>query len=140
MRVLVCGGRAYGAIPHHTSPGGEMNEAIVRATAERKRLSDILDELHAKQGFSVVICGNEGSAERLATQWASRHQIQIVAVPGGPAGRQRKGLGATPERNERLLRSGKPDLVVAFPGGEATQHMIGLAKASNIPVRLIDGG
>jgi hypothetical protein len=136
MRVLVCGGRAYGAIPTQTRPGGETNEAIVRATAERERLADILNEFHAKEHFSTLICGNEGSAERLATQWANRNHIEIVVIH---AGRQRKGFGATPERNERLLQEGRPDLIVAFPGGEMTRHMIDLAKSANIPVRLIDG-
>jgi hypothetical protein len=135
MRVLICGGRAYGATPIQTPRGGE-TEAIVRATAERERLSEILNEFHAKEHFSAIICGNEGSAERLATQWANRNHIEIVVIH---AGRQRKGLDAIPQRNERLLREGKPDMIVAFPGGEMTRHMIDLAKSANIPVRLIDG-
>ena len=39
-------------------------------------------------------------------------------------------------RNEKMLRMGKPDLVVAFPGGVGTAMMVDLAKKKGL--RVID--
>jgi hypothetical protein len=33
-----------------------------------------------------------------------------------------------------MLDVGKPDLVIAFPGGNGTAHMVGIAKAAGITV------
>jgi hypothetical protein len=33
-----------------------------------------------------------------------------------------------------MIEVGGPDLVVAFPGGEGAEHMVGFAKAANIEV------
>lgn len=42
-------------------------------------------------------------------------------------------------RNKQMLNEGKPDLVVAFPGGSGTAHMVKIAKAVGIMVIEIDG-
>jgi UDP-N-acetylmuramoylalanine-D-glutamate ligase len=34
-----------------------------------------------------------------------------------------------------MLRDGRPELVVAFPGGKGTAHMVKLARAAGVPVR-----
>jgi hypothetical protein len=34
-----------------------------------------------------------------------------------------------------MLREGRPELVVAFPGGKGTAHMVKLAMAAAVPVR-----
>ena len=39
------------------------------------------------------------------------------------------GRAAGPIRNAQMLREGKPDLVVAFPGGRGTANMVAQAKA-----------
>jgi len=41
-------------------------------------------------------------------------------------------------RNKQMLAEGKPDLVVAFPGGKGTANMVKLAKLANIPIHTID--
>jgi hypothetical protein len=38
---------------------------------------------------------------------------------------ERLGRKAGPIRNQRMLEEGKPDLVVAFPGGTGTAGMMG---------------
>lgn len=37
-------------------------------------------------------------------------------------------------RNRRMLDEGRPDLVVAFPGGPGTRNMVKLARAHGILV------
>jgi hypothetical protein len=48
------------------------------------------------------------------------------------------GRKAGPIRNERMLTEGKPDLVVAFPGGRGTAHMTRLAREAGVEVVEID--
>ena len=42
------------------------------------------------------------------------------------------GKKAGPLRNQQMLEEGKPDLVVAFPGGNGTADMVRRAKKANI--------
>ncbi|KZY50995.1 hypothetical protein A3734_06445 [Sulfitobacter sp. HI0054] len=44
------------------------------------------------------------------------------------------GRAAGPIRNKRMLDEGKPDLVVAFPGGRGTANMVKQAKAGGFKV------
>lgn len=41
---------------------------------------------------------------------------------------------AGPIRNRRMLEQGKPDLVVAFPGGAGTANMVRLTEAAALPL------
>ena len=45
------------------------------------------------------------------------------------------GRGAGPLRNQQMLREGKPDLVLAFPGGKGTAHMVRIARKAGVPVQ-----
>ena len=40
-------------------------------------------------------------------------------------------------RNQKMLNEGKPDGVLAFPGGKGTENMIELATRSKVKVRRI---
>ena len=51
-----------------------------------------------------------------------------------PADWKNEGRHAALIRNERMLREGKPDLVIAFPGGNGTFHTCRLAEELGIPV------
>jgi hypothetical protein len=110
MRVLVCGGRHY---------------------ADRDRLYTVLDQLHAKLGFTLVIAGGARGADTLAEEWA-----KAVSLPCEVYRADWEGLGrkAGPIRNERMLAEDKPDLVVGFPGGRGTAHMVGIARVAGVQV------
>jgi hypothetical protein len=51
-----------------------------------------------------------------------------------PAQWDRYGEAAGPIRNAWMLEFGKPDLVVAFPGGRGTADMISKARKAGIEV------
>jgi hypothetical protein len=36
-----------------------------------------------------------------------------------------------------MLDEGKPDLVLAFPGGRGTRNMVGQAKRAGVPVEIV---
>lgn len=108
MKLLVCGGRHY------------VNGVHVRAT---------LDRLHAERPITVVVNGGADGADRLARQWADGAQIQVHTYR---ANWQKLGKAAGPERNLRMLRESKPDLVVAFPGGRGTVNMLDLTRRAGV--------
>jgi len=84
---------------------------------------------------AVVIEGGCRGADALARRAAEELGLPIVEFP---AEWGRYGRAAGPMRNERMLREGKPDLVLAFcdSAGESrgTRDMIRRSTAAGIPV------
>jgi YspA, cpYpsA-related SLOG family len=113
-RVLVCGGR-------------EFND--VRRTAR------VLDSVHAEYQFTVLIeGGNRGKegkwgADQLGMLWA---QARGVPVETYEPDWEKYPLDAGTRRNGDMLRLGKPDLVVAFPGNSGTENMVKRARKAGI--------
>jgi hypothetical protein len=98
LKVLVCGGR-------------EFNDAAF--------VFSELDRLHAQFHFATVIEGDARGVDRIAGDWARARGLNLVEFP---ADWTNEGRHAALIRNERMLREGKPDLVIAFPGGQGTSH------------------
>lgn len=112
MRVLVCGGRAYG---------------------DSHRVFQVLDTLHREAGIDVVIEGGARGADALARSWAE-HPYGCGSVETYEADWETHGTFAGPARNKRMLEEGKPDLVVAFPGGKGTADMVRKARKAGVEV------
>jgi YspA, cpYpsA-related SLOG family len=134
MRVLVCGGRKF--LDHH-------------------RLYAVMDTLlrHRLRGAAtpiIIIHGGAGGADTLAGDWAELRRLDcwvfhaewadishpdavIVTRRDGSKYDKRAGL----RRNQQMIDEGKPDLVVAFPGGTGTADMVSRAKRAGIEV--LDG-
>lgn len=113
MRVLVCGGRDY---------------------SDREAVFGVLHELAEKHGWLTIIEGGANGADALAREWAKLCYHGLVTVP---ADWHKHGTAAGPIRNTRMLTSGKPDLVIAFPGGRGTADMVEKASIAGIEVRRI---
>ena len=105
-RVLVCGGRNF-----HLRP----------------RVDQALDRLAP----SMVIHGGAAGADRLAHEWARAKGVEIVVYH--PAW-GKMGTVAGAWRNKRMLTHGKPDLVMAFPGGSGTNNMVSQARQHGVQV------
>jgi len=110
VRVLVCGGRDFD------------NPSWLTIT---------LDELSRDAEWTTLIEGGARGADRQAREWAV---ASGVAVETYEADWHAHGPGAGPIRNRRMLDEGRPDLVVAFPGGPGTRNMVKLARAHGILV------
>jgi len=116
MRVLVCGGRDYASA----------------SMSQRDHVHMSLTDLHGKLGpFTVVIHGCATGADQEGRAWA-----QMMGVKEAPfrADWHTHGRAAGPVRNQRMLTEGKPDLVVAFPGGRGTADMVRRARAAGVEV------
>jgi len=109
MRVLVCGGRDY---------------------RDREAVSDALSALRNK--ISAVITGGAPGADSFAFDWAWENGFVVERYM---ADWKAHGRAAGPIRNQRMLDEGKPDLVLAFPGGRGTADMVQRAKAAGVEVQ-----
>jgi hypothetical protein len=109
-RVLVCGGREY---------------------VDRDAVYASLDRLHSEYKFTTLIAGGARGADTLAAQWAEDRGVPSQVYMADWQGHGRK---AGPIRNQRMLDDGRPDLVIAFPGGKGTAGMMALSRQAGIKV------
>ncbi|WIY54109.1 DUF2493 domain-containing protein [Devosia sp. YIM 151766] len=111
MRVLVTGGRNYN---------------------DSRRVYAVLDKLHAEAGIDCIIEGGARGADDLARRWAEN--VGGVPVETYEADWENQGTFAGPARNARMLAEGRPDWVIAFPGGRCTADMVRKARRAGIKV------
>lgn len=114
MRVLVCGGRDV------TDTHG-----VYKA----------LDRLYREFGFDVVIEGDARGVDRIAGYWAVKKRLTVLRFA---ADWEQHGSAAGPIRNKRMLDEGRPDLVIAFPGGRGTANMVKQARDAGVEVLEVD--
>ena len=126
-RVLVCGGRDYGT--RMTEEG-----YVVKNQFEIDRLNAVLDALLAEFESLVIIQGEAKGADSLARDWAYRNRVMTLSFP---ADWKQYGKSAGYQRNTQMLEEGKPDLVVAFPGGRGTEMMCEIATKAGVEVRRV---
>lgn len=110
MRVLVCGGRDY---------------------RDRGQFFDFMDALNAERGVKVIIHGCSSGADHEAEVWAGTRRVGLHRFP---AQWDKHGKAAGPIRNQAMLDKGRPDLVVAFPGGRGTADMVRRAREAGVKV------
>lgn len=125
--ILVCGGRNY------------CDKARLYKT-----LDDICWERDWKNGpepdgnwmpFVRLVNGGAKGADRLSTDWAITNWCDFQEYP---ADWETLGIKAGPRRNEQMLQEGKPDLVIAFPGGKGTADMVRRAKRAGVEVIIVE--
>lgn len=112
MRVLICGGRA---------PSKQVSDAVWNWVMDNIKAGD------------VVIHGAASGVDRQA-------MIAAQGLPGVQhypfaAEWAKHGKAAGPIRNQRMLDEGKPDLVVAFPGGRGTADMVARARKAGVQIK-----
>lgn len=108
---LVCGGRSFGP------------PSVVAAR---------LAALAAVHGLpSLIVHGGASGADQAAGLWAASVGVPVQVFP---ALWHVHGRSAGPRRNAAMLQASSPSLVVAFPGGRGTAHMVGLARRAGVPV------
>ena len=120
-RVVVCAGRGY---------------------ARADRMFEVLGEYHAKHGISMLghgaCCTTHGTlrgGDGLAELWAIVNQVPYV---GWPAQWDKHGRAAGPRRNADLLEWFRPDVCIAFPGGNGTAGCVAECRRRGIEVVEVD--
>jgi hypothetical protein len=103
--------------------------AMQKASEEQLLLTQTLNSL--PQQNLLIIHGAAMGADRWADVWAARVNVPVKRFR---ANWDRYGKSAGPRRNQKMLDEGKPDLVIAFPGGSGTADMVDRARTAGIPV------
>lgn len=115
MRLCICGGRDY---------------------TNRIRVYDTLDYAYRRKPFTLISGGATG-ADMLGIQWAKERGTHCEVYP---AKWKTHGRAAGPIRNLEMIASGI-DVLVAFPGGRGTEHMVSSCLKKGIKVlRIEDNG
>jgi hypothetical protein len=119
MRVLVTGGRGY---------------------SDWKLAKVTLDDLHEKAPITKIIhggCrykndppGKYRGADGMADRWAGIHHMKPEIYEADWS----QGRSGGPRRNAIMLKESKPDICLAFPGGDGTADMVRKARAANVTV------
>lgn len=113
MRLLVCGSLVF---------------------PDRHAVFHALDLVLTHRRVDMLIHGAAAGVDTLADQWAVARGIRRQPFPISPEQWARVGMAASPLRNTRMLLEGRPDGVVAFPGGPGTEDMVLQARVAGIPV------
>lgn len=113
MRILVCGGRDYN---------------------DKATMYSILDEYGDLGDDITIIEGGANGADTLAEHVAVTNWWKSETYP---ADWKTYGRAAGPIRNQRMLDEGKPDIVIAFPGGRGTEDMVRRAEKAGVSVRRV---
>ena len=124
MRVLVCGGRDFSA-------ADAFNWLEVNAKDELAHATGCFSGLT----IEAVIHGGARGADEGARMWGESEHVKVLRFD---ADWRKHGKAAGPIRNARMLRDGKPDIVIALPGGRGTADMVRQAEGEGLPVIRVD--
>ena len=113
MRVVVTGGR-------------EFDDADFIESA--------LVEFNTSSSITVLIHGAARGVDTICGCWAKRNDITVEPYP---AQWDVHGRAAGPIRNKQMIDEGKPDVLIAFPGGRGTANMISQCRAAGVRVLLV---
>lgn len=133
--ILVCGGRDFANmdIPKHEPEFEKMKK-------QYKFIFDTLDKICRDKGWMDkkgmmpqvrIVSGAARGADTAAIDWAVTRWVPFNSMP---ANWTEHGKAAGPIRNEAMLFEYQPRLVVAFPGGSGTAHMVKISKEANVEV------
>ena len=120
MNLLVCGGR-------------DCSKADVWNWLEQNAYDEIsfATGCYSSVTLKKLIHGGARGADEGAADWGRSEGIKVI---GYPADWRKHGKSAGPIRNQRMLDEGKPDIVIAFPGGKGTIDMLRRTEAAGILV------
>lgn len=137
-RVLICGGRDFGDLRQVKERPEAMYEYLFQMAdleTHAITLHAMLQEPEDDHGNWLpdwfVISGGARGADANAIDWAI---INWCPFREFKADWKTHGKKAGILRNIQMLREGRPDLVIAYPGGAGTAHMVKIAKEAGIKV------
>lgn len=138
MKILVCGGRDFGNVNKGKAITKEEIEEHKKRLAEYRYIIDSLRSICQGRKLErvTIIEGGATGVDSVAADFAL---MDGCAIEEYQAKWKEHGVSAGPIRNRRMIEEGKPDVVIAFPGGKGTANMVAQAKAYKIPVEKFSG-
>ena len=132
-RILVCGGRDFAFHYHSSAPSRLKFRSFVEDSFLRSALTLVTNEYRCflcRENVLIIHGGADG-ADLAADNWAVTNWVPMEEYR---ASWKEHGHLAGPLRNQKMLDEGKPDLVVAFPGGKGTADMCARAVRAKLPL------
>lgn len=130
-RVLVCGGRHYD---------------------DRETVNLVLNFLHKQLPITHLVSGMARGADILGVKWARDRDIAVIPFPAHwddlshadaviktRADGSKYDARAGMRRNQKMMDEARPDLVIAFPGGNGTEDMVNRARKAKVQIVRISG-
>lgn len=121
MRILVCGSRHW---------------------RDRELVEEALDAITAGMTELIIVHGAARGADCYADRWAKDHGHDVDPYAVTDEQWTTIGKAAGIIRNARMLRDGRPDLVIAFTDNlrksRGTADMVRRALDADVPVRFVD--
>ncbi|SEB81322.1 Protein of unknown function [Rhizobiales bacterium GAS188] len=90
-----------------------------------------LTQLHERQPIRVLAHGGGQGVCAAAEEWARLNSVSVVRYPPNWV---RLGKKAEAMRNEFMLEDSRPDMVIAFPGGDCTADLVRRALGHRLAV------
>lgn len=112
MKAIICGGRDFSNYDY---------------------LCISMDQCRKWWNLTTIITGGARGADTLGHRWAVSRKLDTEVYP---ADWDRFGKGAGFIRNELMLSMG-PSVVIAYKGGNGTEHMINISRQANVPVFIL---
>mgnify|MGYP001127612015 CR=1 FL=1 len=112
--ILICGGRGFDDWPLF-----------------KKVIGEHVGRFRGKNSNILIIQGGAKGADFLARIYANCVGFSHKEFP---ADWKKYGKAAGSIRNQQMLDEGRPDLVIAFPGGNGTADMVRRAKKAGVMV------
>ena len=116
LSVLVCGGRDFRG-------WGAVERVLDRISPE------------------LIIHGAANGADSLAGRYARLNDVPCREFPANWRPRGSRGpvnMRAGHERNQQMLVQGRPDIVLAMPGGRGTEDMVRRSRQQGFAVQIHD--
>lgn len=121
MKVLICGGRKF--------EDWQSFEKAMDSIAMSYFSIDTSVDIFDPAAQLTIIHGDAKGADAFGAAWGYAKGAKVEAYP---ADWFLHGKRAGYLRNKQMLEEGKPDLVVAFPGGKGTAMMVDLAIKAKV--------
>lgn len=132
MNILVCGGRDYGKLNYEFATGKIIEDRRAREHRNGLIWLDLLIKSRGLLAHNItIISGGATGGDTIGEDWSFSRGSKLHRFP---AQWNLHGKSAGYVRNRQMLTEGKPDLIVAFPGGVGTYNMIQLGREAKIEV------
>jgi hypothetical protein len=111
-------------------PGMRLMLVGGRHFADEELVNAALTAVHHSLPVSVLIHGGSVGIGAAAEIWAAKAGVNIVRYPPPRTGSRADNV----RRDLFMLEDGRPDALLAFPGGRRTQKLTGFALDSGLQV------
>ncbi len=150
LRLLVCGGRKFGKLPMKPNGLGPDRDhpdwdaryaelMFIKKTLDQFCIEhNLVTPLKSRDQYGNylperldIIHGGATGADTGADEWAVTNWVPVTEYK---ADWERYDYKAGHIRNQQMLVEGKPDIVMAFPGGNGTADMVSRARMAGVKV------